>query len=152
MVSSALLSSLLVISLSGILTQNADSLPFNLVVKDNQDNSNKMMYNAYTPMQGVLFGAMMRLNSTNSNFTFTSSQNIDYGEYLESVNGLYGNNKNQTYWELLVQTANKTIIRPNVGRDQLLHSSSQSDGYPEFYQMVVDSDHLYGSTDQPIPC
>ena len=97
--------------------------------------------------------------------SFTSSEHIDYGAYLESVNGLFGNDQDRTYWELLVKRAN-TIIRPDVGRcvcvcvyclsliflwninlescvccrHQLLHSSSQWDGYPELYH-VVDRNH-----------
>ncbi|KAJ3581180.1 hypothetical protein NHX12_016951 [Muraenolepis orangiensis] len=115
MVSCALLWSLLVISLSGTLAQNAGQLTFDLVVKDNQPDGNKMMYMAQAAPGGSLFGAMTRLsNSNHSDFTFTSSEHIDYGAYLESVNGLFGSFQDHTYWELLVQTANG-IIRSSVG-------------------------------------
>ncbi|KAJ3582873.1 hypothetical protein NHX12_000154 [Muraenolepis orangiensis] len=114
MVSCALLWSLLVISLSGTLAQNAGQLSFDLEVRDNQPNSNLKMYHAHAAFRGVLFGALTRLANSNPDFNFTSSEHIDYGAYLESVNGLFGSFQDHTYWELLVQTANG-IIRSSVG-------------------------------------
>ena len=47
--------------------------------------------------------------------SFTASANIDYGEFLESVNGLSGNFQDRTYWALRVRKANNTVITPDVG-------------------------------------
>lgn len=46
-------------------------------------------------------------------FTYTEDQN--YGPYLESVNGLAGNDTEHTYWELLVNTPDGEVLRPDVG-------------------------------------
>ncbi|CAL8396496.1 unnamed protein product [Gadus morhua 'NCC'] len=116
MASSALLSFLLLLSLSGILAQNGGQLPFNLVVVNNQPNSKPMMYSAHAPPGGVLIGAMTKLaKATNSHFSFTSSKNVDYGAFLVSVNGLSGNDQDRTYWELLIKGANKVLITADVG-------------------------------------
>ncbi|CAL8299963.1 unnamed protein product [Lota lota] len=115
MVSSALLSSLLVLSLSGILGQTAGQMSFDLEVKYNQPNRDCELYPAQAAFRGVLFGAMTRLANSDQDFNFTYSENIDYGAFLESVNGVFGNNQDHTYWELLVQTANNIIISADVG-------------------------------------
>ncbi|CAL8396500.1 unnamed protein product [Gadus morhua 'NCC'] len=115
MVSSALLSSLLLLWLSGILAQTTGQLSFLLEVKYNQPDRNSHVFSAQTPFRGVLFGAMTRLNNSSPDFNFTSSTNVDYGEFLVSVNGLFGNDQDRTYWELLVQKDTNTIIRPDVG-------------------------------------
>ncbi|CAL8396492.1 unnamed protein product [Gadus morhua 'NCC'] len=51
MASSALLSFLLLLSLSGMLAQNGGQLPFNLVVVDDLPNSKPMMYSAQRPSE-----------------------------------------------------------------------------------------------------
>uniref|UniRef100_A0A3Q1B0A9 Transcobalamin-like C-terminal domain-containing protein n=1 Tax=Amphiprion ocellaris TaxID=80972 RepID=A0A3Q1B0A9_AMPOC len=65
--------------------------------------------------RGILLGALNRLMSSNQNFKFTYTEDPNYGPYLESVNGVAGNDKDHTYWELLVKKSDGQIIRPNVG-------------------------------------
>ncbi|KAK1800528.1 hypothetical protein P4O66_005744 [Electrophorus voltai] len=47
-------------------------------------------------------------------YRFTTTYNEDYGPFLESINGLKGNNAKHTYWELLIQSQNGTIVTADV--------------------------------------
>ncbi|KAG7254042.1 hypothetical protein CRUP_005782, partial [Coryphaenoides rupestris] len=99
----------------GLLGQAAGLVPFTLEVKDNQPNSPTKMYSAHSAFRGVLFGGMTRLASSDQNFSFSYTENIDYGAFLEGVNGLFGDSQAHTYWQLLVQLANGTHVPANVG-------------------------------------
>lgn len=92
--------------------------------------------------------------------SFTISEDTNYGPYLESVNGLAGNDHDRTYWELLVRTPDDQFIRPNVGqfsvivpliravflvsnslldlisRYRMLYSKPKGSNHPELYKMV----------------
>ncbi|KAM4628221.1 transcobalamin-1-like [Polymixia lowei] len=58
---------------------------------------------------------MKRLERSNADFKFTYTEHLDYGPYLQSVNGVAGNTADHTYWELLVKTPGGKTIRPDVG-------------------------------------
>lgn len=47
--------------------------------------------------------------------SFTYTEDPNYGPFLESVNGVFGNTQNRTYWELQVRS-NRKIIKPDVGK------------------------------------
>uniref|UniRef100_A0A8C3A1X3 DUF4430 domain-containing protein n=1 Tax=Cyclopterus lumpus TaxID=8103 RepID=A0A8C3A1X3_CYCLU len=64
---------------------------------------------------GNLLGAMKRLMASNADFKFSYTKDPNFGPYLESVNGVAGNDADHTYWELLVQTPGGKTIRPDVG-------------------------------------
>lgn len=47
---------------------------------------------------------------------FTYSDNDNYGPYLESVNGVAGNNEARTYWQLLANVTNSEFKPTEVGK------------------------------------
>lgn len=61
----------------------------------------------------ILWGFHAYIYPCASRFTFT--EDPDFGPFLESVNGLAGNDKNRTYWELLVKNSSDIITRLEVG-------------------------------------
>lgn len=78
-------------------------------------NQPTQTYSTNVTYRGILLGGMRRLQKTNQNFTFTTSESSDYGPFLESVNGLYGNFSQRTYWQLKVQKPDGSVIIPDVG-------------------------------------
>lgn len=49
-------------------------------------------------------------------YRFTYTEDPNYGPYLESVNGVAGSKEDHSYWELLVETPDNQLIRPDVGQ------------------------------------
>ncbi|XP_060929274.1 transcobalamin beta a [Limanda limanda] len=99
----------------GTLTADNDVATIEVQVKNSLLSTPPLIYSTSVAFRGILLGAMNRLMNSNADFKFTYTQDPNYGPYLESVNGLAGSQKDHTYWELLVQLPNKTIIRPDVG-------------------------------------
>ncbi|CAL8396489.1 unnamed protein product [Gadus morhua 'NCC'] len=82
MASSALLSFLLLLSLSGMLAQNGGQLPFNLVVVDDLPNSKPMMYSAQRPSERahdqarkVTFGGSAQIKKENKFWQIAVNKN-----------------------------------------------------------------------------
>uniref|UniRef100_A0A3P9HHT2 Transcobalamin-like C-terminal domain-containing protein n=1 Tax=Oryzias latipes TaxID=8090 RepID=A0A3P9HHT2_ORYLA len=88
--------------------------PITIVVKNNFQGVKKT-YNASVAYRGILIGAMKRLRKSNTNFKFTYKEDLNYGPYLESINGVPGKTEDHTYWELLVIKPNGSIVTPDVG-------------------------------------
>ncbi|KAJ8368195.1 hypothetical protein SKAU_G00082230 [Synaphobranchus kaupii] len=57
---------------------------------------------------------MKRLQASDHSFTFKNREDDNYGPFLVSVNGLAGTEKDRTYWELLVQSADGAMIWSDV--------------------------------------
>uniref|UniRef100_A0A8C6NNQ4 Transcobalamin-like C-terminal domain-containing protein n=1 Tax=Nothobranchius furzeri TaxID=105023 RepID=A0A8C6NNQ4_NOTFU len=106
---------LLLLLLPGTLTENSGSTSIEMVVKNRLLNKDPLTYSTEVVYRGILIGAMRRLMNSNADFKFTYSEDPNYGPFLESVNGLAGNEKERTYWELLVKTSDNHILRPDVG-------------------------------------
>nr|XP_046244362.1 transcobalamin beta a [Scatophagus argus] len=115
LLSAALLLLLLPGTLTRIYNSELEFSPIDLVVENSLENTPRMTYSTQVAYRGILLGAMERLKASNTNFTFNYTMNENYGPYLESVNGVAGNDTDHTYWELLVKTHDGKIIRPDVG-------------------------------------
>uniref|UniRef100_A0A673ZM36 Transcobalamin-like C-terminal domain-containing protein n=1 Tax=Salmo trutta TaxID=8032 RepID=A0A673ZM36_SALTR len=117
MIMASFLSAALLLLVSGILTEKEyGSKPINLTIVNSIANAPNETYSADIVFRGILLGAMRRLQQTNADFKFTYRDDLNYGPFLESVNGVAGDNAEHTYWELLVQTGkNGSVIRPDVG-------------------------------------
>ncbi|XP_067347960.1 cobalamin binding intrinsic factor-like isoform X2 [Channa argus] len=63
---------------------------------------------------GVLLSALRRLQETQQDFKFTVKEDPNFGLYLESVNGVAGNEHEQTYWEILSESSGE-YTRLDVG-------------------------------------
>ncbi|KAF7645656.1 hypothetical protein LDENG_00200530 [Lucifuga dentata] len=108
--------SVLLLLLSGGAFMDVDHTPITVVVMNNiTELKTCQTYSTYTAYRGILIGGLRRLQESSNNFTFTYTEDPNYGPYLESVNGLSGNFNNRTYWELLVKPMGGPLIRPNVG-------------------------------------
>ncbi|XP_071215546.1 transcobalamin-1-like isoform X2 [Salvelinus alpinus] len=116
MTTASFLSAALLLLVPGILTEKAyGPNPIKLTIVNSISNAPNETYSADVVFRGILLGAMRRLQQTNADFKFTYTEDPNYGPFLESVNGVAGDNAEHTYWELLVQTGtNGPVIRPDV--------------------------------------
>ncbi|KAI3354662.1 hypothetical protein L3Q82_019149 [Scortum barcoo] len=115
----ALLSAALLLLLPGTLTgsklQSKETVPIDVVVENSLLGTAPVTFSTQVVYRGILLGALKTLMASNTGFKFTYTEDPNYGPYLESVNGVAGNDKEHTYWELLVKTPDDKIIRPDVG-------------------------------------
>ncbi|KAJ8368196.1 hypothetical protein SKAU_G00082240 [Synaphobranchus kaupii] len=88
--------------------------PITLIVFNSFENTN-LTYPTTVAYRGILLGAMRRLQASDHSFTFKTREDDNYGPFLVSVNGLAGTEKDRTYWELLVQSADGAMIWSDVG-------------------------------------
>uniref|UniRef100_A0A673JF13 Transcobalamin beta a n=1 Tax=Sinocyclocheilus rhinocerous TaxID=307959 RepID=A0A673JF13_9TELE len=72
----------------------------------NELTNEQISYSTTVVEEGLMFGVLNQL------FTYTIHKT--FGIYLESVNGLAGSDKDQTYWELLSEKTG-VITRLEVG-------------------------------------
>ncbi|XP_075939464.1 transcobalamin-1-like [Anarhichas minor] len=115
MMTPALLSAaLLLLLLPGAPAEDSNQTPISVHITNSVTNAPNQTYSTYVVYRGILLGAMWRLQDSNVGFSFTYTQDANYGPFLVSVNGVSGCSADRTYWELLVKRTNKTI-RPDVG-------------------------------------
>ncbi|GAA6106347.1 transcobalamin-1-like [Tachysurus ichikawai] len=91
------------------------SYPISLLVYNQHTKPVNLTFNTDIAYRGILLGAMRKIQEKNKNFTFTIEDDPNYGPFLVSVNGMAGNPAEHTYWELLLQMQNGTMLRPDVG-------------------------------------
>ncbi|XP_036943208.1 transcobalamin-1-like [Acanthopagrus latus] len=104
---------LLLVSL--IAAASSDLTPFTVLVTNSVTPTPCKNYSAAVVFRGILLGGLRRLQNSTKDFTFTYTEDPNYGPFLQSVNGLPGSQKNRTYWELLVKKTDGQTIRPDVG-------------------------------------
>ncbi|XP_043094547.1 transcobalamin beta a [Puntigrus tetrazona] len=80
----------------------------------NEFTNEQISYSSTVIEEGLMFGALNQLQETNNDFKFTYTIHKTFGIYLESVNGLAGSDKDQTYWELLSEK-DGVVTRLEVG-------------------------------------
>uniref|UniRef100_A0A4W6BVN8 Uncharacterized protein n=1 Tax=Lates calcarifer TaxID=8187 RepID=A0A4W6BVN8_LATCA len=90
------------------------SLPIRLTVESDLSNMTPESYSSSVVEGGVLLGALRRLQETQRDFKFTVKEDPDFGLLLESVNGVAGDEREQTYWEILSESSGE-YSRLDVG-------------------------------------
>ncbi|KAL7847137.1 hypothetical protein SRHO_G00221170 [Serrasalmus rhombeus] len=90
--------------------------PITMTVYDTVTNKPNKTYSTEVAYRGILIGAMQRAQQKYKNgFSFSTTYNLDYGPFLESVNGLKGSTAKHTYWQLLIKHKNGTVVIADVG-------------------------------------
>ncbi|KAG9263525.1 transcobalamin-1-like isoform X1 [Astyanax mexicanus] len=108
-----LLSAAALILVPGVFTEEKVTLyPITMTVYDAVTNKPNATYATSLPYRAVLLGAMRRAQK---NFRFITKENSDYGPFLDSINGMKGITAKRTYWQLLIQPKNGTLIVADVG-------------------------------------
>ncbi|XP_077597199.1 cobalamin binding intrinsic factor-like [Stigmatopora nigra] len=93
---------ILVFSIQGTLTIAGEvSVPLRVSVVNDLSNMTPDTHFTSVVERGVLLGALRRIQETRPDFVFTMKEDPNYGLFLESVNGVAGNPRDQTYWEIL---------------------------------------------------
>lgn len=87
--------------LSNLSASDTGEVHFTVLVTNSVMPVPVQKYSTYVPEGGTLFDGLMQLQELNKGFTFNYTQNPNYGPFLQSVNGLPGDVKNHTYWQLL---------------------------------------------------
>uniref|UniRef100_A0A3Q3AKD3 Uncharacterized protein n=1 Tax=Kryptolebias marmoratus TaxID=37003 RepID=A0A3Q3AKD3_KRYMA len=88
--------------------------PIRLTVENDLSNLSPESYSCSMVKDGVLLGAMKRLKEAQPGFNFTVTEHPDFGPFLESVNGVAGDEQEHTYWELLSESSGE-YTRLDVG-------------------------------------
>ncbi|TNN72506.1 Gastric intrinsic factor [Liparis tanakae] len=81
------------------------TLPIRLSVENDLSNMAPESHFSSVVEGGVLLSALRRLQETQQDFKFTVKEDPDFGLLLESVNGVAGNQHEQTYWEILSESS-----------------------------------------------
>ncbi|AWP00161.1 si:dkey-252h13.5' isoform 2 [Scophthalmus maximus] len=99
----------------GTLTNKGpESLPIRVTVENDLSNMAPESYSSSVVEGGVLLGALRRLQETQQDFKFTVKEDPDFGLLLQSVNGVAGGEREQTYWEILSESSGE-YTRLDVG-------------------------------------
>ncbi|XP_071757068.1 cobalamin binding intrinsic factor [Centroberyx gerrardi] len=105
----------LLLATQGTLTHGGPAaVPIRLSVQNDLSNMTPESYSSSVVEGGVLLGALRRLQERQQHFKFTVKEDPDYGLLLQSVNGVAGSEREQTYWEILSESSGE-YSRLDVG-------------------------------------
>uniref|UniRef100_A0A3Q1GHP6 DUF4430 domain-containing protein n=1 Tax=Acanthochromis polyacanthus TaxID=80966 RepID=A0A3Q1GHP6_9TELE len=90
------------------------SLHIRVSVENDPSNMTPESYAGSVVEGGVLLGALRRLQEAQQGFEFMVKEDPDFGLLLESVNGVAGNERAQTYWEIWSENSGE-FSRLDVG-------------------------------------
>ncbi|KAF1378670.1 hypothetical protein PFLUV_G00192950 [Perca fluviatilis] len=96
---------LLLLTRGALTDAGPATLPIRLSVENDISNMTPETHFGSVVEGGVLLGALRRLQETQRDFKFTLKDDPDFGLWLESVNGVAGNEHEQTYWEILSESS-----------------------------------------------
>ncbi|XP_057676793.1 transcobalamin-1-like isoform X2 [Corythoichthys intestinalis] len=97
---------ILLFSIQGTLTVAGQaSVPLLLSVENDLSNMSPETHFTSVVEGGVLLGALRRIQESRPDFMFTMKEDPNYGLFLESVNGVFGNDRDKTYWEILSENS-----------------------------------------------
>ncbi|TDH04930.1 hypothetical protein EPR50_G00136970 [Perca flavescens] len=96
---------LLLLTRGALTDAGPATLPIRLSVENDISNMTPETHFGSVVEGGVLLGALRRLQETQRDFKFTLKDDPDFGLWLESVNGVAGNEHDQTYWEILSESS-----------------------------------------------
>ncbi|XP_070700304.1 cobalamin binding intrinsic factor-like [Pempheris klunzingeri] len=105
---------LLVFTRGALTSKGPATVPIRLSVESDLSNMPPESYSSFVVEGGVLLGALRRLQETQKDFKFTVKEDPDFGLLLESVNGVAGDEREQTYWEILSESSGE-YSRLDVG-------------------------------------
>ncbi|XP_072230807.1 cobalamin binding intrinsic factor-like [Leuresthes tenuis] len=105
---------LLLLPQGGLTNKAAASLPVRVTVENDLSNLTPKSYAISMVEGGVLIGALRRLQDAQKDFKFTVTEHPDFGPFLESVNGVAGEDSKNTFWEILSESSGE-YTRLDVG-------------------------------------
>ncbi|XP_069572593.1 cobalamin binding intrinsic factor-like [Brachyistius frenatus] len=107
---------LLLLTPGGLSHKGPASVPIRVSVENDLSNMTPESYSSSVVEGGVLLGALRRLQETETDFKFTMKEDPNFGLFVESVNGVAGNEQEQTYWEILSESSREyTRLEVGVG-------------------------------------
>uniref|UniRef100_A0A3Q2CXG8 Uncharacterized protein n=1 Tax=Cyprinodon variegatus TaxID=28743 RepID=A0A3Q2CXG8_CYPVA len=105
---------LLLLTREGMTNTGPISIPIRLTVENDLFNMAPESFSSSVAEGGVLLGALRRLQEAQPDFKFTVKDHPDFGVFLQSVNGVAGDEHKQTYWEILSENSGE-YTRLDVG-------------------------------------
>ncbi|KAA8587044.1 hypothetical protein FQN60_000880 [Etheostoma spectabile] len=119
---------LLLLTRGALTDAGPATLPIRLTVENDLSNMSPETHLSSVVEGGVLLGVLRRLQETQTDFKFTLKEDPDFGPWLESVNGVAGNEHEKTYWEILSESSGEYSRLDELAATNLKQMSTSSLG------------------------